>query len=84
MYSEKEQRHLKRLGERIRKVRKELGLSCYALCMKTMIQKEDGSCNMVSKATLSVIETGKSNLKYLTLLRITQALDVKLEDIVRI
>ena len=81
MYSEKEKVCLKRLGKRIRKVRKLLGLSNYALCMKTMITKEDGSCNMVSKATLSVIESGKSNMKYLTLLRISKALDVKLEDL---
>lgn len=65
---------LKRLGERIRTVRKEGGLSLRDLAFKIGMEPSN----------LSVIENGRSNPQILTYARIASALSVELSTIVTI
>jgi transcriptional regulator with XRE-family HTH domain len=62
---------LKRLGERIRTVRKEGGLSLRDLAFKIGMEPSN----------LSVIENGRSNPQILTYARIASALNVGLTDL---
>lgn len=63
---------LKRMGERIRTVRKGRGLSLRDLAFKIGMEPSN----------LSVIENGKSNPQILTFARIASALNVGLSDLV--
>ena len=61
---------LQGLGERIKDIRKRKGLSLTQL---------SHDCNM-EKASLSRIESGKVNISYLTLYRLSRCLDVGLHE----
>jgi transcriptional regulator with XRE-family HTH domain len=61
---------LQGLGERIKDIRKGKGLSLTQL---------SHDCNM-EKASLSRIESGKVNISYLTLYRLSKCLNVNLHD----
>lgn len=61
------------INEKLKKFRKERGLSLRALAEKSGI----------SKSTLNDIETGKSNPSVETLAKIAKALDIKISDFFR-
>lgn len=63
---------LKKLGQRIAELRKEKGLSQRELCFNI-----DGWF----KSHLSEVEAGKRNLSTTSLIKVAEALDVKVKDL---
>lgn len=66
-----EQQFLIKIGERIRMIRTQKGIKQQDLAAK---------CNF-EKSNMSRIEAGRSNITILNLLKISQALDVDLTDL---
>ena len=66
------EKYLKNLGERIRSLRKEKKLTLSALCYK----------NGLEPSTVSRVEKAQVDVKLSTLLKIAEALEIKLVDLI--
>lgn len=64
-------KYTKPLGERIRKLRNDKNLTLQNVCYK----------NFLEPSTLSRIEKGKVEPKYVTLIRIAKAFDMKVSEL---
>jgi len=67
-----QEKYLKNLGERIRSLRKEKKLTLSALCYK----------NGLEPSTVSRVEKAQVDVKLSTLLKIAEALEIKLVDLI--
>ena len=68
---EDKKKYVKELGSRIRKLRKEKGLTLENMCYK----------NSLEPSTLVRIELGTVEPKYLTLFKIAQAFDITVSEL---
>lgn len=66
-----QQNELITLGNRIKELRKKRGLTISALCYR----------NALEPSTISRIEAGIVEAKYLTLLKISEALDIEIYEL---
>ena len=66
-----QQYELIQLGERIKALRLKKGLTISAMCYR----------NALEPSTISRVEAGIVDVKYLTLVKIAKALEVKLEEL---
>lgn len=69
---EENKKYTKVLGERIRKLRKDRNLTLQNICYK----------NFIEPSTLSRIEQGTVEAKYVTLIKIAKALNMTLSELV--
>ncbi len=68
---EENKKYTKALGERIHKLRKDKNLTLQNICYK----------NFIEPSTLSRIEKGTVEAKYVTLIKIAQAFDITVSEL---